>query len=102
VTPEGKVKKTISKLLDRYEKDIYRYMPVPGRFGTKTLDYLACHLGRFFSVEAKRPGEDLTEYQKVTRGNIEAAGGVVFKIDGEADLDLLRKWLDNGYASRTP
>lgn len=88
--------------MDEYGDDLYRYMPVPGRLGTKTLDYLGCHLGRFFAIEAKAPGKDLTDYQKLTRDEIEAAGGVVFHVDGPVGLTLLREWLDNGYPTRTP
>ena len=55
MTPEGKVKARIDRLLKSYGDDLYLFKPVQSGFGTRTLDYLGCILGGFFAIEAKRP-----------------------------------------------
>lgn len=92
MTPEGKVKAKIKKELTRYT-ELYYYMPVPGGFGKTTLDYLGCHHGRFFAIEAKAPGKKLTQMQERDRDIIRAAGGVVFEIIGDVGLEELARWL---------
>jgi hypothetical protein len=70
---------------------VYRFMPVQTGFGSKTLDYLCCHNGRFFSIETKAPGKSPTKLQIVTGLAIIRAGGMVFVIDG--DTSGLEEWL---------
>lgn len=91
MTPEGKVKKSINKLLDKYPH--YRFMPVPTGFGKRTLDYLLCVNGKFLGIEAKRPGEEPTELQRKTIREIRANGGETFVIDGDVGLDALERWM---------
>jgi hypothetical protein len=56
MTPEGKVKAAVNKVLARYKK-IYRFMPVPYGYGESSLDYLICVNGRFVAIETKAPGK---------------------------------------------
>ena len=94
MTPEGRVKAKINKVLDAYKPELWRYMPVPGGFGKQALDYICCYRGVFFSIEAKRPGGGPTEKQLGTIEDIEAAQGKVFVIDGDnGQLEELEKWL---------
>lgn len=97
MTPEGRVKRELKKLLARYGDDLYVFWPVQSRWGTRTLDVLGCHLGAFFAVETKRPGKDLTAYQDNTRNEMHAARGVVFRVSDLDELALLERWLDDGY-----
>ncbi len=94
MTPEGKVKNNIKIVLDKYKPFIYYYMPVPGGYGKSTLDYLGCFHGRYFAIEAKRPGKDPTLRQDGIIEDMAAAGARVFRINGEAGLLELSGWLE--------
>jgi hypothetical protein len=78
-TPEGRVKIAITKMLKHY--GAYYYMPVPGGYGTTTVDYLGCSGGSFFAIEAKAPGKHPTDRQTLILYEINKAGGETFVID---------------------
>jgi hypothetical protein len=94
MTPEGKVKKKIRKVLDKYEGSIYIFMSVPSGFGKQTLDYLCIFRGRGFAIEAKVYGEHPTTRQEGHIDDITDAGGPVFVIDGDDSLAVFEEWLD--------
>lgn len=85
MTPEGLIKRQVNTLLAKYS-GVYRFMPVPGGFGISTLDYLVCFRGQFVAIETKAPGKKPTPRQLKVAGDIRAAGGRVFFIDGPAGL----------------
>lgn len=89
MTPEGKVKAEIKKVLKAH--DVYFEMPVPTGFGKSGLDFSGCHYGLAFYIEAKAPGKKPTPRQDLTIEAMRAAGAVVFVIDG--DVSDLEKWL---------
>lgn len=91
LTPEGKTKAKIKRVLDRYGDELWRYMPVPGGYGKQALDYVCCYRGYFFTIEAKRKGGRPTEKQLGTMDDVRAAGGTVFVIDD--DTSELEAWL---------
>ena len=91
LTPEGRVKQRVSRLLKEV-KALYYFMPVQGGYGGSTLDYLGCHRGRFFGIETKAPGKIPTTRQSVIMASIRGAGGKVFVIDSD-DLSELEEWL---------
>ena len=93
-TPEGKVKDAIKRTLAEY--GAYRHMPVQNGMGAPTLDFVGCHDGRYFAIEAKAPGKRPTARQENTMRAIRAAGGKVFVIDSEDDHYELRRWLEGG------
>lgn len=93
MTPEGKVKKKVRNVLDKYQGSIYVYMPVPGGFGSTTLDYLGCIRGRMFAIETKRPGGKPTERQNTIIERLYWAGAEVFVIDGDEGCLKLDQWL---------
>ena len=90
-TPEGIVKNEVKKLLNAYPQ-LYYFMPVQAGFGASTLDFLGCHVGRFFAIETKAPGKRPTDRQKMIMDQMRRAGAKVFVIDG--DLTELRAWLN--------
>jgi len=98
ITPEGKVKALIKKLLDEYKPNLYGYMPVPSGYGEPTLDYLCCYKGEAFAIEAKAPGKEPTSRQDATIERMTEAGMRVFVVTGgetlDADLEQLRMWLE--------
>lgn len=94
MTPEGKVKASVNRLLSKH-KSLYRFMPVPGGFGASSLDYLICIDGHFVAIETKAPGKKPTDRQKLVIGQIRRAGGTVFVIDGEnGELEQLKELLE--------
>ena len=94
MTPEGLVKKEIKSILDSKRPHLYYNMPVPGGYGKSTLDFLGCYYGRFFAIEAKRPGKRPTERQDGIIEDILAARGRVFRIHGGDGLRELLAWID--------
>lgn len=91
-TPEGKVKDKVKKLLERH--NTYVFMPVPGRFGSKTVDFLVCAYGHFVAIETKAPGKKPTPLQDTTLDDVVRARGHVFVIDSTLALGELASWLD--------
>jgi hypothetical protein len=93
MTPEGKIKARINKLLDSYEGHMYRYMPVPSGYGKQSVDYLVCVDGLFVGIEAKKPGERPTARQDGVLEDIRAAGGSTFVVNDDASLEVLERFL---------
>lgn len=92
MTPEGRVKERIKQVLRTV--GAYWHMPVQNGMGAPTVDFVGCHRGRFFAIEAKAPGKRPTPRQQDTLHRMEAAGGKTFVVDG--DMCLLVNWLKEG------
>lgn len=88
-TPEGKIKEHVKKLLRLH--DAYWHCPVQNGMGAPSLDFVCCHMGRYFAIETKAPGGKPTSRQQNTMLQIERAGGRTFVIDG--DYTELTRWL---------
>lgn len=90
-TPEGKVKAMVSrKLKELHAKwPLYKFMPVQNGLGASTLDYLLCVRGRFVAIETKKPGGKMTPRQEAVTKEIVNAGGVVYVITNEEEMDKL-------------
>lgn len=95
ITPEGRVKSKVDKLLKAH--GAYFYKPVTGGYGTNSLDYVCCLRGYFFAVETKAPGKKPTRLQEHVTERMRAAGGKVFVVIGDEGLEALEEWL--GYIS---
>ena len=89
-TPEGKVKNDIDKVLKRY--GAYWFKPVQTGLGTRTLDYLGCYCGNFFSIEAKRENQHMTDSQRVIASTMRKAGAKVFEINEVTGTAELEAW----------
>lgn len=72
----------------------YYRMPVRNGMGKQELDFHCCYRGRYFEVETKAPGEQLTRLQEITKAEIESAGGVVFVVDGDPAIGPLHVFLE--------
>lgn len=88
---EKYVKDQIKKLLKKY--GVYYHMPVQNGYGAPTLDFIGCYQGRFFGVEAKRPGKVPTARQELTMNAMREAGGAVFVVGDSC----LYKIVNEGY-----
>lgn len=93
MTPEGKVKAKIKKVLSRYGKAVYQHWPVVNGMGKPTLDMIGCFYGRFFSIESKAGKKTYTDRQEVTAADMRAAKGKVFLINEETGTQELEDWL---------
>ena len=76
---EAILKKKIKAHLN--ELKAYWYMPVPGGYGTQTVDFLCCLNGRFLGIETKSTGQKPTPRQMLSMQAIRNAGGVAFWCD---------------------
>jgi hypothetical protein len=91
MTPEGRVKAKVNKILAAHGCNVYSYMPVKSQFGAKTIDYLVCAYGYYLGIETKAPGKQPTPLQWQHIHRVAAAKGTVFVIDG--DTTALEKFL---------
>lgn len=90
-TPEGKIKDKVKAYLDSI--GAYYFMPVQMGYGKRTLDFLCCVRGYFVAIETKRPGSDMSPFQKRIRHDIESADGVVWRINNDDELEeFKRNW----------
>lgn len=78
MTPEGKVKAKVKRLLQKY--GCYQFWPVQTGYGSPTLDCIGCSNGFFFGIETKAPGKRPTPRQRLTIDDMRAAEGAVFVI----------------------
>jgi hypothetical protein len=93
MTPEGKVKTKVKKLLNEFH--CYQFWPVQTGYGAPALDCIGCHQGRYFAIETKAEGKALTPRQKLTKIDMEAAGATVFVVNDEWQLVVVRAWLES-------
>lgn len=104
MTPEGKVKAAVDKVLTH--AGAYKHKPVGNGMGAPALDYHVCHHGMYAAIETKAGDKWPTVRQTRTMREVIKAGGSVFLIrfcDG-ADYAQLMGWLLNpvpGYVSET-
>lgn len=97
MTPEGRVKNAVKKLLKKYPA-VYAFWPVQTGFGAKTLDCLLCVAGYFVSIEVKAPGKKPTELQNVTIKSIQLAGGIATVVDSIEAVSRLDPIMEALYA----
>lgn len=83
MTPEGKVKEKVKKLLKEY--GAYYHMPVQNGMGKPSLDFVCCHKGRFLAIETKTEKGKLTLRQQATIDEMQKAGAIVLVIRGVND-----------------
>lgn len=75
LTPEGKVKKDVRKVLDAL--GVYYFCPATGGFGRSGVgDFVGCINGRFFMIECKAEGGETTELQKRELKRVKLNGGL--------------------------
>ena len=77
MTPEGKTKKAVKKLLDAH--GAYYFMPVQNGYGAPGLDFHGSFKGRAFAVETKF-NKELTPRQEMTKIKMEKSGMKVFVV----------------------
>jgi len=92
MTPEGKVKAKIKKILNSWE--VYYFMPATYGYGSSGIpDLVACFKGRFIAIECKANGNKPTPLQERNLHEISRTGGAALVIN-EYNIDLLVKTLE--------
>ena len=91
MTPEGKVKDKIKKLLVKH--GAYFDMPVSNGMGKPSLDFIVCSNGYYMGLEAKAEGKTPTPRQLNTMRQMAEAGAAVMVVHDEASLEALDAWL---------
>ncbi len=91
MTPESKVKEQVKKLLKEHK--VYWHCPMQNGMGKPSLDFICCCNGRFFAIETKAPGKKPTKRQEVTMMEIAFAGGFVFVVSNQEELNILEAYL---------
>lgn len=91
MTPEGKVKASVKKLL--IKAGAYYVMPVTGGYGNSGApDFIICHKGRFIGVECKAGKNKPTALQLSNMMHIAESGGKALVINEES-IHLLEELL---------
>jgi hypothetical protein len=85
MTPEGRVKKEVSKYLK--DHGIYYFMPVQTGYGATTLDYLCCWNGKFVAIECKAGKNMFTKRQDLISLRMADAGGLVFEVNDTSPVE---------------
>ena len=94
MTPEGRIKAAVDRVLYAYEGTLWYFKPVQTGFGQRALDYLGVVKGHMFAIETKREGKMATMLQRQCARNIYLSGGTVWFISEAATVELFRKWLE--------
>ena len=91
MTPEGKVKAQVKKILD--ERGVYYFCPATGGYGRSGVpDFICCYNGAFMAIECKAGKGDLTALQTRELTRIDAAGGEAVVVR-ETSMDNFIKFL---------
>jgi len=101
MTPEGKIKSKIDKML-RSKELLWFFKPQAGTFGKSGVpDYIICIAGHFLGVEAKaNPARKPTALQMLCMEKICAAEGVCFVVHDNDTLGALEKFIDDVLINR--
>lgn len=93
MTPEGKVKAMVKKVLIHH--GIEYDMPVPSGFGKQQLDFCPCSVdGHLLLIETKAPGEWLTPLQRATALRWCKTGASVFVVSNSEGADALARFIE--------
>jgi len=91
MTPEGKVKDAVKKVLRKH--GVWYFMPMQNGFGVVGIpDFICCIDGHFFAVETKAPGKrDNTtpNQQRVMREILEHGGFAIVADDAKQVEDYV-------------
>jgi len=91
MTPEGKVKAKVVKILK--ELSVYYFYPVTGGFGRSGVpDIICCVNGYFFGIECKAGKNTPTPLQEAEMQKIRNAGGHTLVVN-ELNIEELREKL---------
>ena len=91
MTPEGKVKQSVVKILKSF--GAYYFFPATGGYGKSgVVDIVACYRGRFIGIECKAGKNTPTALQEKNLNEISNAGGVSVVIN-ENNINIVNELL---------
>ena len=92
MTPEAKVKASVTKILKEF--GAYYFSPMTGGFGRSGVpDIIACYRGFFLAIECKAGKNKPTALQEREMGKVNAAGGMAILIN-EVNVHVVRATLE--------
>jgi Holliday junction resolvase len=92
MTPEAKVKASVTKILKEF--GAYYFSPMTGGFGRSGVpDIIACYRGFFLAIECKAGKNKPTALQEREMGKVNAAGGMAMLIN-EDNVHVVRAVLE--------
>jgi len=92
MTPEAKVKASVTKILKEF--GAYYFSPMTGGFGRSGVpDIIACYRGFFLAIECKAGKNKPTALQEREMGKVNAAGGMAMLIN-ESNVHVVRATLE--------
>ena len=87
MTPEGKVKKQVKKILDDF--GAYHFSPLTAGYGRSGVpDIIVCYKGRFIAIECKAGKGKLTALQEYNIEQIKRNQGLAIVIN-EGNIEAL-------------
>ena len=95
MTPEGKIKKKLDKML-KSKEHLFFFPPQAGPFGASGIpDRVVCYQGKFLGIECKADAKKpLTALQLRAMRMIEAAGGTFFIVYDDATIAEVEDWIN--------
>jgi len=95
MTPEGKIKKKIDKML-KSKSGVWYFKPQAGPFGGSGIpDYIVCNNGFFLGIEAKADAtKKPTALQDKCMDDIQAASGTCFVVCDDISLRRVEVAID--------
>lgn len=88
MTPEGKVKAKVKKVLDVYE--VYYFCPATGGYGRSGIpDFVCCYKGKFVAIECKAGKGKTTALQDRELDRIQKSGGVAIVVVDDSLSQLI-------------
>lgn len=96
MTPEGRVKLQVDKMLKEFEPELWFYSPQAGIYGKSGVpDRMACMYGLLIGIECKRDDKHPpTDLQIATMKAMSRAGAKCFVVSGgDASLNTVREYL---------
>ena len=85
---EADVKKAVKTFLK--ERGAWWFMPVPGGYSRRTVDFLICYRGKFVALETKRPKvTSATRLQLKDLYDVRQSGGYAI-VENSMGLETLR------------
>lgn len=99
MTPEGRVKAAVVKILKKHE--VYYFFPATGGYGRSGVpDIVCCFNGKFLALECKADGNNPTALQAREIDRINDAGGIAIVVR-DTDYELFDKLLTDMAKLRT-
>jgi len=93
MTPEGKVKAKVKKILDVHE--VYYFCPATGGYGRSGIpDFVCCYKELFIAIECKAGKGKTTALQDRELAMIHNAGGRAFVVN-EDNLHVIEHFFDS-------